>query len=93
MPAFVKSPRFIIGAIVVLWVVYVLWANFQLDPVKVHVIPLAATLDFRVSAVIIGSAIFGVIITLVVQWLWRRRSSKNASQSAADSAASARTVA
>ncbi len=93
MPAFVKNPKFIVGAIIVLWVAYVLWANFQMEPVKVHVIPLTATLDFRVSAVIIGAAIFGSIVTLVVQWLWRRRSSKNTSASAAASSTSARTMA
>ncbi len=92
MPAFVKTPKFIIGAIVVLWVAYIIWDNFQLAPVSIHLIPFAATLDFRVSAVIIGSAIFGAVVALVIQWLWKRRS-KNAAVSAAASGASNRTVA
>ncbi len=93
MPKFVKNPKFIIGAIVTLWAAYVVWANFQLEPVKVRLLPFDVTLDFRVSAVIIGAVIFGSAVTLIVQWLWRRRSSKNASESAAASAASTKTVA
>ncbi len=83
MPDFVKSPKFIISTIVVVWVAYILWANFQLEEIRIHLIPFLATLNFNVSAVIVGSAISGAIATLVVQWLWRRRSSKKASESAA----------
>jgi hypothetical protein len=79
MPAFAKSPRFIIGALVVLWLAYVIYANFQLEPITIYVLPGALELNFRVSAVIIGSAIFGSAATLVIQWLWSRRSSKKAS--------------
>ncbi len=93
MPKFAKNPKVIIGAIVVLWVAYIIGSNFQLAPVSIHLIPFAATLDFKVSAVIIGAAIFGSAATLIVQWLWKRRSSKNGSASAAASAASNRTVA
>ncbi len=81
MPAFLKSPKFIISAIVVLWVTYIIYENFQLIPVQFYLLPfgiLAPTV--RVSVVVIGSAIFGVAITLVVQFMWNRRSSsKNAS--------------
>jgi hypothetical protein len=80
MPQFAKNPKFIIGTIVVLWLAYIIYQNFQLDPVKVHLIPFAATLDFKVSAVIIGSMIFGSAATLVIQWLWKRRSSKHGSE-------------
>ena len=83
MPDFVKSPKFIISTIVVLWVAYILWANLQLPTVNFHMIPFAATLDFGVSALVVGSAVFGSIATLVIQWLWRRRSSKKGSESAA----------
>jgi hypothetical protein len=93
MPAFAKNPKFIVGTIVVLWVAYVIYSNFQLDPIKVHLLPFAATLDLRVSAVIIGAAIFGSISTLVVQWLWKRRSSKKAAESATASPVRASTVA
>ena len=93
MPKFAKNPKVIIGAIIVLWVAYIIGSNFQLEPVSIHLIPFAATLDFKVSAVIIGAAIFGSVATLIIQWLWKRRSSKNGSTSAAASAASNRTVA
>jgi hypothetical protein len=43
--------------------------------------------------VIIGAAIFGSIVTLVIQWLWRRRSSKKAVESATASPVRASTVA
>ncbi len=82
MPDFIKSPKFIISTIVVVWVAYVLWANFQLPPVSFHLIPFAK-LDFNVSVVVVGSALFGAIATLVIQWLWRRGSSKKASESIA----------
>jgi hypothetical protein len=82
MPAFLKSPKFIFSAIVALWVVYVIWANFQMNPATFYLLPFA-TVEVRFSAVVIGAAIFGSLLTLVIQWLWGRRSSKNGSQSAA----------
>ncbi len=92
MPQFVKNPKVIIGTIVVLWVAYVISANLNLE-IDVRLIPFAATLDFKVPAVMIASAIFGSGATLIIQWLWKRRSSKNGSASAAASAASTSTVA
>ncbi len=91
MPAFLKSPKFIGGAIAVLWVAYVLYANFQFEAVQFYLLPFKLlVLQLRLSAVVIGAALFGVAATVVVQWLWRRRSSKNASSAPA---ASSRTVA
>jgi len=82
MPAFAKNPKFILGAIVVLWIIYVIYANFAPEPIPVYLLPFGALqLSFRLSAVIIGAAIFGSAATVVIQWLWRRRSSKNASPS------------
>ncbi len=82
MPAFAKSPKFIIGAIVVLWIIYVIYANFEPEPIPVFLLPFGALqLSFRLSAVIIGAALFGSLATIVIQVLWRRRSSKNASPS------------
>ncbi len=81
MPSFVKSPRFIIGAIVVLWVAYVIYNNLE-KSVDFYLLPFnVLTLQLRVSAVVVGSAIFGAIVTLVIQFLWKRRS-KNASSPA-----------
>ena len=72
MPAFVKNPKFIIGTIVVLWVAYVIYANFQIDMVTFYLLPFnILKLQLRLSAVIIGAAIFGAVATLVIQWLWR----------------------
>ena len=81
MPTFLKNPRFIVGTIVVLWLAYVIFENFRLEPIQIKLIPFIATLQLRVSAVIIGAAIFGSVGTLVIQFLWRRRS-KNTSSSA-----------
>jgi len=82
MPAFAKNPKFILGAIVVLWIIYVIYANFAPEPIPVYLLPFGALqLSFRLSAVIIGAAVFGSAATVVIQWLWRRRSSKNASPS------------
>lgn len=77
MPAFVKNPKFIIGTLVVLWVAYVIYANFQLKPVDFYLLPFGGVLQFPLSVVVIGAAIFGALATLIVQWLWKR-SSKNA---------------
>jgi hypothetical protein len=76
-PAFVKSPRVIFGAILVLWVAYVLYSNFQLVPVEIRLLPFAASLQLKVSAIVIGSAIFGAVITLIIPYIWRRRQSSN----------------
>ncbi len=81
MPSFLKNPKFIIGAIVVLWVAYVIYNNLE-KSVDFYLLPFnVLTLQLRVSAVVIGSAIFGSIVTLVIQFLWKRRS-KNASSPA-----------
>ena len=97
MPGFFKSPTFLKGAgiaVLVAWVAWIIYKNFQLAPIEIHLIPLMATLNFTVSSVIIGAAIVGSIATLLVQHQWRRwRSSKNAVESPAASVASSRTVA
>ncbi len=83
MPAFVKSPKFIIGTIVVLWVAYIIYANFQIEMVTFYLLPFdILKLQLRLSAVIIGAAIFGTITTIVIQWLWRRPSNSSSAGSA-----------
>ncbi len=90
MPAFLKNPKFIVGALVVLWVAYVLYKNHQLEAVTFHLLPFnILVFQLNLSVVVIGSAFFGALVTLAIQWLWRRRS-KNASSAAP---ASNRTVA
>jgi hypothetical protein len=89
LPALLKNPKFIAGAVLAAWVIYVITANFQLDPIKIRLLPFIATLQFKVSAVIIAAAIFGSAVTFVVQYQWKRwKSSKPASASAATGASS-----
>ena len=77
MPSFLKNPKFIVGAIVVLWVVYVVSNNLE-KSVNFRLLPFnILTLQLRVSAVVVGSALFGALATIVIQFLWKRRS-KNA---------------
>jgi hypothetical protein len=72
LPVFLKNPKFIGGVIVAAWVVYVITKNFELSPIEIHLIPFLATLNFKVSSVIIAAAIFGSAATLVVQYQWKR---------------------
>ncbi len=92
MPEIVKTPKFIAGAIIAAWVIYVITANFQLDPIQIRLLPFLATLQFRVSAVIIAAAMFGSALTLVVQFQWRRWNSSNPT-SASATGESSKTVA
>jgi hypothetical protein len=86
MPAFAKNPKFIIGTLVVLWVLYVIYANFQVDMVTFYLLPFSILkLQLKLSAVIIGAAIFGAVATLVIQWLWRRPSNSSSSATPATS--------
>ncbi len=93
MPAFLKNPKFIAGAIVAAWVIYVITANFQLDPIKIRLLPFIATLQFKVSAVIIAAAIFGSAVTLAVQYQWKRWNSSKPTSASAAAGESSKTVA
>jgi len=74
MPAFAKNPKVIIGTIVVLWVAYVIYANFQPKMVDFYLLPFGVVLQIKLSSVIIGAAIFGAVATIVIHWLWTRPS-------------------
>jgi len=76
MPAFAKNPKVIIGTIVVLWVAYIIYANFQPKFVDFYLLPFGVVLQFKLSTVIIGAALFGVLATLTIQYLWRRSSNE-----------------
>ncbi len=93
MPAFVKSPKFIISAIITAWVLYVIFANFQLEPIQIRLLPFVATLQFKVSAVIIAAAIFGSAVTLVVRYQWKRWNSSKPASTSSVTGESNRTVA
>jgi hypothetical protein len=75
LPAFLKNPKVLGAIIVAAWVIYVVTENFRMDPIRIRLIPFAADLQLKVSAVIIASAIFGSAVTLAVQALWNRRKS------------------
>src|SRR5580700_9677268 len=80
MPAFAKNPKFIIGTLVVLWVAYVIYANFQMEMVTFYLLPFnILKLQLRLSAVIIGAAIFGAVAAIVIHWLWFRPSNSASS--------------
>ena len=92
-PAFVKNPRFIGGTIVVLWVAYVVYWNYRLNPIDIQLFPFLKPAQLSVSSVIIGAAIFGCLGTLAIQFLWRRGRSKNGSTASSAPAPSSKTVA
>jgi hypothetical protein len=92
-PAFVKNPKFIGGAIVSLWVAYVVYWNHRLNPIDIQLIPFVKPTQLKVSSVIIGAALFGCVATLAVQFLWRRGGSKSGSVASTASADSTKTVA
>ncbi len=82
MPAFLKNPRFIISAIMVAWIAYVIYFNAQLEPIQIKLLPFVG-LQINVSAVILGGMVVGAILAVGVQSIWCRwRASKNAPVSA-----------
>jgi hypothetical protein len=89
---FWKRPKFWIGAVLILWLLYIVYSNFQLEPVEIRIVPRLVILQLRVSAVIIGAAIFGSALTLGLQYYWRRRGSNIGSRSTAESPSSSSTV-
>jgi hypothetical protein len=93
LPAFLKNPKFIVTAIIVAWLIYLIAANLQPAPFEVHLLPFIATLQVRVSAVLIAAAIFGALVTLVVQYQWRRWNSSKPTSASAAPGDSSKTVA
>jgi uncharacterized integral membrane protein len=92
IPKFWKSPRFWVVLILLLWLVYVLNGNLE-TAVTLWLIPLWVHPMVHLSWVILGSAIFGALLTLLIQFAMRRRSSKYASASEAASVSSSNTAA
>lgn len=92
-PAFVKNPKFIGGAIIALWVAYVVYWNHRLNPIEIQLLPFLKPAELNVSSVIVGAALFGGLAALTIQFLWRRGRSKNASTESTAPAASINTVA
>jgi hypothetical protein len=92
-PAFIKSPKFIGGALIVLWVAYVVYWNHRLSPIDIQLFPFFKPVQLNVSSVISGAAIFGCLATLAVQFFWRRGRSKNGSTASMAPGDSTNTVA
>jgi hypothetical protein len=78
-PRFVKSPKFIGGAIIILWLAYVVYWNHRLNPIDIQLFPFVKPAQLNVSSVIVGAAIFGSLATLGIQFVWRKGRSKNGS--------------
>jgi uncharacterized integral membrane protein len=92
MREFWKRPKFWIGVIVFLWLVYLFDANLN-QPVELFVVPLFLHRTLPVAAVILAAGMLGCFLTLLIQFSWRRRSSKKTLSSAAPPPSSSKTVA
>lgn len=80
MPAFLKSPKFIATTVLVLWVAYVIYANFQFDAIRLYLLPFhILELQLKLSAIVIIAALFGAAVSLAIQFFWRRRSKNGSS--------------
>jgi hypothetical protein len=81
MPAFVKTPRFIISTIFLIWLVSVIWENHNQPPVYVFYAPFFSV-QVRLVWALVSAAVFGAAVALIIQFFWTHRS-KNASSSVA----------
>lgn len=80
MPRFWRWPRFWVALILLAWLIYLLSGNLN-ESVTLFIVPLFVHPVVRLSAVIFGSAILGCLLTLLLQFSWRRRASKYAAAS------------
>jgi len=94
MTEFWKQPKFWAAAILILWLGYVIGSNLE-QIVVVHIVPGLLHPIVKVSTIVISSIIFGVVLTLVIQFMWRRggRPSKIVVQSPPAAGTSSSTVA
>jgi hypothetical protein len=81
MTEFWKRPKFWIGAILILWIGYLLTANLS-QTLNIFIIPRLLHPQISIAYVMVVAAIVGSLLTLFIQYTWRRRSSKNAASSA-----------
>jgi uncharacterized integral membrane protein len=82
MPAFVKTPRFIISTIFLIWLISTIWQNHNVEAVNIYYAPFLR-LQVRLIWVLISTAVLGAFIALVIQYMWTHRASKNAASSVA----------
>lgn len=82
MPAFVKTPKFIISTIFLVWLISIIAENYNQAPVRVYYFPFM-DIEVRLLWALVSSAILGAVVALIVQFMWNHRASKNASSSVA----------
>ncbi len=82
MPAFVKTPRFIISTIFLIWLISTIWMNHNEPPVYVFYAPFLS-LQIRLVWALVSAAVFGAVVALVVMYMWNHRASKKAASSLA----------
>jgi hypothetical protein len=82
MPAFVKTPRFIISTIFLIWLITTIWQNHNVEPVNIYYAPFLR-LQVPVFWVLIVTASLGAAVALVGAYMWTHRASKKASSSLA----------
>jgi hypothetical protein len=82
MPAFVKTPKFIISTIFLIWLISVIWDNHAEPSVNVWYGPFLHS-QVRLVWILVSSALFGAVVALVIQYMWNHRASKKASSSVA----------
>ena len=71
MTEFWKQPKFWAAAILILWLSYVIGSNLE-QIVIVHIVPGLLHPIVKVSTIVISSIVFGAVLTLVIQFMWRR---------------------
>ena len=82
MPALVKTPRFIISTIFLIWLITTIWQNHNVEPVNIYYAPFLR-IQVPVIWVLITTAILGAVVALVVAYMWTHRASKKAVSSVA----------
>ena len=94
MTEFWKQPKFWAAAILILWLGYIIGSNLE-QIVIVRIIPGLLRPMVKVSTIVMSSMIFGAVLTLVIQFMWRRggRPSKVVVQSTPAPGTSSSTVA
>jgi hypothetical protein len=86
MSQFWKSPRFWVAVVLVGWFSYLLSVNLP-ERVQLYIVPHFFHPTISLSLVIGSSIVVGCILTLLLQFMWRRRASRRSSNHASVSAA------
>jgi uncharacterized integral membrane protein len=82
MPAFVKTPRFIISTIFLIWLISTILSYHNQPPIEIFYAPYLSV-QVRVVWALLAAAVLGSVVTIAVQLMWSHRASKNASSSVA----------